>query len=42
LQAGRSEQFASSDALLAHLRRVLDSDGRSGPDPPEELEGPGD
>ncbi len=25
LQAGRSEQFTSSDALLAHLRRVLES-----------------
>ena len=34
LQAGRSEQFTSTDALLAHLRRVLDPDGRSGPDPP--------
>ncbi len=40
LQDGRSEQFTSSEALLAHLHRVLDPDGRSGPDPPEGIENP--
>ena len=38
LQAGRSEQFTSTDALLAHLRRLLDPDGRC--DPPEGIEDP--
>jgi hypothetical protein len=40
LQNGRSEQFAGPDALLAHLRQVLDPNERSGPDPPERIEGP--
>jgi hypothetical protein len=38
LQEGRCEQFTSTDALLAHLRRLLDPDARSGPDPPEGIE----
>jgi hypothetical protein len=40
LQNGQSEQFAGPDALLTHLRRVLDPDDRSGPDPLEEIEDP--
>ena len=42
LQEGRCEQFASADALIAHLRRLLDPDAPSGPDPPEDADTPGD
>ncbi|MGH2347043.1 MAG: hypothetical protein ACRDG4_17590 [Chloroflexota bacterium] len=42
LQAGSREQFTSADALLNHLRLLLDPDAPSGPDPPEHTEIPGD
>ncbi len=33
LQDGRCEQFTSTDALIDHLRQLLDPEARSGPDP---------
>ncbi|HEY8286309.1 MAG TPA: hypothetical protein VIJ28_18130 [Chloroflexota bacterium] len=42
LRDGRHEQFTNPDALLAHLRGLLDSEARSGPDPPEGTDTPGD
>jgi len=40
LQEGQCEQFTSIDALLAHLRLLLDPDGWCGSDPPEGRERP--
>jgi hypothetical protein len=34
LQDGERLQFANLDALLAHLRTLLDPEAPSGPDPP--------
>jgi hypothetical protein len=34
LHDGRSEQFSSKDALIAHLSTLLEHETRNGPDPP--------